>query len=118
MTAVKHGAATFSPSSPRRRCLPCTQRCQVLPAALLDAVEVDERLLDVAPALRELGTAYVDLLEQVLQLAGLTRLFVVHVDDGGDLVEGEPEPAPAQDQLDADPVAAVEHPGRAAALGG
>ena len=52
-----------------------------------------------------------DLVEEVLQLAGLAGLVVVHVHDAGDLVEGEAETPAAEDQLEPDPVALVEDPG-------
>ena len=77
-----------------------------------------QRLVDVAAAPGQLGTAYVDLVQEVLELAGLARLLVVHVDDGGDLVQREAETPAAQDQGEPDPVPVVEDAGRAAALGG
>ena len=79
-------------------------------AAALHVGEVGQGLVEVAAALLEVAAAYVDLLDEVVQLAGLAGLLVVHVDDRGDLVEGEAEPPPAQDQRQPDAVALAEDP--------
>src|SRR5680860_1261217 len=86
---------------------------EVLVATSLHEVELLEGRLDVTAALFEVGTAYADLFDQIVQLTGLAGLLVVHVHDRGDLVEREADPSPAQDQGEAHPVALVEDPGGA-----
>ena len=51
-----------------------------------------------------------DLVEQVGELTRLARLLVVHVDDRADLLEREPEPLAAQDEVQPRPVPAGGRP--------
>lgn len=77
-----------------------------------------EGFVDVAAALFEFCAAVGDLGEEVDELAFLAGFGVVHVDDLGDLVEGEAEALAAEDEAQADLVAGVVDALRAAALGG
>src|SRR5690606_31762381 len=90
---------------------------QVGAAPAFDVVELGQGGVDVAAAQLQFGAAYVDLFEQVLQLADLAGGGVVHADDLLDLVEAEPQPLAAQHQPEADPVAVVEDPPGAVACG-
>lgn len=64
-------------------------------------------MLKVGAALFEVGSAVGDLGEEVDELAFFAGGGVVHVDDGGDFVEGEAEAFAAQDEGQADAVAGV-----------
>ena len=79
--------------------------------------EVLEGLFYVLAALFEFLAAVGYLVEEVDELAFLAGFGVVHVDDPGDLVEGEAEAFAAQDQAEADTVAGVVDAGGAAAFG-
>src|SRR5690606_40744790 len=81
-------------------------------------LELGQGVLDVPLAALQVGATVVDLGQQVAQLTGLAGLLVVHVDDRADLLEREADPAAAHDQREADAVAAVVDPLRAATLGG
>src|SRR6476620_9751042 len=93
------------------------QAAQVVLAAALEVGELGEGVLDVLPAAFQLGAPVPDLAEQVGELTRLARLLVVHVDDRADLLEREPEPLAAQDEVQPRPVPAVVDPRGAAALG-
>src|SRR5690606_3205993 len=73
-------------------------------AARLDIGQLGQRLLDVPASLLQGPPPVVDLFQEVAQLADLARFGVVHVEDRGDLLQGEAESAPAQDQPETYPV--------------
>ncbi len=119
------GARRPDAASAHRRHLGCpgparrsAETAQVGPAGRLEHVELGERVVEVAAPLLEVGSAVVDLREDVLELAAPAARGVVQVDDRADLPQGEAQPLAPQDEAEPGPVTAVVDPRGAAALGG
>jgi len=86
---------------------------EIVAAALLQRIELGQRLVEVVPLGLQGVAALVDIADQVLQLTAFAGLVVVEVEYVGDLGQGETEPLAAQDQLQPHPVPVVEDPRRA-----
>ena len=80
------------------------QPAEILSTASLQVVQLGHRFIQVGALALECAAPFLDVLDQEAQLPGFTWGLVVHVDDLGDLVQGEAEPLPAQYQLQPHPV--------------
>jgi hypothetical protein len=88
------------------------QPLEIVPAALLQRIQLGQRLIEVSP-LRLQGVASLfDVADQILQLTAFTGLVVVEIEHVGDLGQGKSEPLAAQDQLQPYPIPIVEDPRR------
>ena len=85
-------------------------------ATLLQGVQLGKRRVQVPALLLQCLAAPVDIGDQELQLPALTRLFVVEIQDVGDLAQREAEPFAAQDELEPHPLTIMEDSGGPDAL--
>jgi len=88
------------------------QPLEIIAAALLQGVQLGQRLVEVVPLGLQGVAALVDVADQILELTPFAGLIVVEVEHVGDLGQGETEPFAAQDQLQPHPVPVVEDPCR------